>query len=104
MGMKKALTRTLLNWLPVPEQERMAVDVVAWLCADMPTIQREKKIEILAPRLLARIRAGQFGLRLVVYYHLLRLPLLRWLDPRGAPAEGPVGDQVSWLVCRWYQR
>jgi hypothetical protein len=101
MGMKKALTRTLLNWLPVDEQERMAADVVAWLCMDMTTTQREEKMAILAPRLLARIRAGQFGLRLVVYYHLLRLPLLRCLDPRGAPAEGPAKSQVGWLVCRW---
>jgi hypothetical protein len=102
MGMKKALTRTLLNWLPADEQERMAANVVAWLCTDMTTTQREEKIKILAPRLLARIRAGQFGLRLVVYYHLLRLPPFRWLDPRGAPAEGPGKSQVSWLICRWY--
>jgi hypothetical protein len=100
MPIKKALTRALLNWLPVDEQERMAADVVAWLCADMTAVQRQEKIEKLAPRLLERIRAGQLGLRLVVYYHVLRLPLLRWLDPRGAPGEDPVKDQVGWLVCR----
>jgi hypothetical protein len=36
---KQALTRVLLNWLPVDEQERMAADVVAWLCADMPPLR-----------------------------------------------------------------
>ena len=102
MAIKKSLTRILLDWLPVDEQERMASDVVGWLCADMPTAQRQEKIEKLGPRLLKRIRAGQFGLRLVIYYHLLRLPPLRWLDPRGALAEGAVRSQLSWLICRWY--
>jgi hypothetical protein len=102
MEIKKALTRALLNWLPVDEQERMAADVVAWLCADLPTAQRQEKIEKLGPRLLKRLRAGQFGLRLVVYYHLLRLPPLRWLDPRAAAAERPDKSRLSWLVCRWY--
>jgi hypothetical protein len=102
MGIKSALTRALLNWLPVDEQERMAADVVAWLCADLPTAQRQEKIEKLGPRLLKRIRDGQFGLRLVVYYHLLRLPPFRWLDPRREPAGRPARSQLSWLVCRWY--
>ncbi|MEJ2736225.1 MAG: hypothetical protein P8189_22110 [Anaerolineae bacterium] len=102
MEIKVALTRALLNGLPVDEQERMAADVVAWLCADLPAAQRQEKIEVLAPRLLERIRVGQFGLRLVVYYHLLRLPPLRWLDLRGAPAEGPAKSQLSWLLCRWF--
>jgi hypothetical protein len=99
---KRALTHVLLNWLPADVQARMAADVVAWLCADLPAAQRREKIEVLAPRLLQRIRAGQFGLRLVVYYHLLRLPAFRWLDPRGAPAKDPAKSQLSWLVCRWY--
>jgi hypothetical protein len=102
MEIKEALTRALLNWLPADEQERMAADVIAWLYADLPTVQRQEKIEKLAPRLLERIRAGRIGLRLVVYYHLLRLPLLRWLDPREVPAEDPAKRQLSWLVCRWY--
>jgi hypothetical protein len=102
MAIKKALTRALLSWLPADEQERMAADVVAWLCADMPAAQRQEKIEVLGPRLLQRIHAGQFGLRLVVYYHLLRLPPFRWLDPRSAPAEDPTNSRLSWLVCRWY--
>jgi hypothetical protein len=74
---KEALTRALLNRLPVDEQERTAADVVAWLCADLPPAEQPEKIEKLAPRLLERIRAGRIGLRLVVYYHLLRLPPLR---------------------------
>jgi hypothetical protein len=102
MGVQKALTRALVNRLPVDEQERMAADVVAWLCADLPAAQCQEKIEKLGPRLLKRIRAGQFGLRLVVYYHLLRLPPLRWVDPQGAPVEGSDKSQLSWLVCRWY--
>jgi hypothetical protein len=102
MEIKAALTRALLNGLPVDEQERMAADVVAWLCADLAAAQRQEKIEVLGPRLLKRIRAGQFGLRLVVYYHLLRLPPLRRLDLGGAPAKDPGKSQLSWLVCRWY--
>ena len=102
MWIKQALTRALLNWLPADAQGRMAADVVAWLCADLPPAEQREKVKKLAPRLLKRVRAGQFGLRLVVYYHLLRLPLLRWLDPRGAPAEDPAGSQLSWLLCRWY--
>jgi hypothetical protein len=102
MEIKEALTRALLNWLPLDEQERMAADVVAWLFADLPPAEQREKMEKLAPRLLERIRAGRIGLRLVVYYHLLRLPLLRWLDPRGAPAKRPGRNRLSWLVCRWY--
>jgi hypothetical protein len=102
MEIKKALTRALMNRLPDDEQVRMAADVVAWLYADLSPTQRQEKIEKLAPRLLERIRAGQLGLLLVVYYHLLRLPRLRWLDPRGAPAGDPTKSQLSWLVCRWY--
>ncbi|HSR32546.1 MAG TPA: hypothetical protein VLY63_18450 [Anaerolineae bacterium] len=102
MTIKGTLTRVLLNGLPANAQDRMAADVVAWLCADLPAAQRQEKIEKLGPRLLKRIRAGQFGLRLVVYYHLLRLPPFRWLDPREAPAGCSAKKQLSWLVCRWY--
>jgi hypothetical protein len=102
MEIKKALTRALMNRLPDDEQVRMAADVVAWLYADLAPAQRQEKIEKLAPGLLERIRAGQIGLLLVVYYHLLRLPILRWLDPWGAPAGDPTKSQLSWLVCRWY--
>jgi hypothetical protein len=102
MEIKEVLTRVLLTWLPADEQERMAADVVAWLCADLPAAQRQQKIEKLGPRLLKRIREGQFGLRLVVYYHLLRLPPLRRLvDTRWGPGERQGTNQVSWLVCRW---
>jgi hypothetical protein len=102
MGFKKTLIRALLDRLPVEEQERMAADVVAWLCAELPSFQRQEKIEKLAPRLLKRIRAGQLGLRLVAYYHLSRLPPLCWLDPRRAAAQDPGKDHLIWLICRWY--
>jgi hypothetical protein len=102
MEIKKALTCALMNWLPADEQVHMAADVVAWLYADLPPAEQWEKMEKLAPRLLERIRGGHIGLRLVVYYHLLRLPPLRWLDPRGTPAEDPAKSQSSWLVCRWY--
>jgi hypothetical protein len=102
MEIKKALTCALMNWLPADEQVRMAADVVAWLYADLPPAEQREKMEKVAPRLLERIRAGRIGLRLVIFYHLLRLPPLRWLDPRGARAEDPAKSQLSWLVCRWY--
>ena len=102
MEIKVALTRALLNGLPADEQVRMAADVVAWLYADLPPAEQREKIEKLAPRLLERIRAGRIGLRLVVYYHLLRLPPLRWLDPREAPTGHPAKNRSGWLVCRWY--
>jgi hypothetical protein len=102
MRIKQALTRVLLNWLPADARERMAADVVAWLCADMPTARRQEKIEKLAPRLLKRIRAGRLGLWLVIYYHLLRLPPLRWLDRHAAPAEDPAKLRAGWLVLRWF--
>ena len=102
MEIKKVLTRTLLNWLPADAQARMAADVVAWLCADLPPDEKREKIEKLTPRLLKRVRAGQFGLRLVVYYHLVRLPPLRWLDPWGAPAEDLVKSRQRWLACHRY--
>ena len=81
MGIRQAITRTLMGWLPPDEQTRLAAAVVAWMCADLPLCEQRKRIEWLAPRLAARIRKGQFGLRLVVYAHLLRLPPLRWLKP-----------------------
>jgi hypothetical protein len=81
MGIRQAMTRTLMSWLPPDEQTRMAAAAVAWLCADLAPCEQREKIEWLAPRLAARIRKGQFGLRLVIYCHLLRLPPLRWLHP-----------------------
>jgi hypothetical protein len=98
-------------WLPVDEQANMAVDVVAWMCAGLPPAERQIQIARLAPRLLDRIREGQFGLRLVIYYHLLRLPPLRCLRqwmlavqdcgqgwrPGRHPAGGDVSRVTDWL-------
>jgi len=75
------MTRILMGWLSPDEQTRMAAAVVAWMCADLPPCEQREKIEWLAPRLATRIRKGQFGLWLVIYYNLLRLPPLRWLQP-----------------------
>lgn len=102
MEIKEALIRALINWLPVHEQERMAADVVAWLCADLTAARRQEKVEKLAPRLLKRMRAGQLGLRLVIYYHLMRLPPLRWLHCHEAPAEARARLSTGWLVLRWF--
>ena len=88
MGIKQALTRVLMNWLPADDQARMAADLITWLCADLPPAGQREKIEWLGPRLLERIRKGRIGLALVVYYHLLRLPPLRWLKPVGALPGG----------------
>jgi hypothetical protein len=96
MGFRQAVTRTLMGWLPADEQTRMAAAVVAWLYADLPPCEQQEKIEWLAPRLAARMRKGQFGLRLVIYYHLLRLPPLHWLQP-GMEQAGlsPQGELVG---------
>lgn len=55
-------------------------DLITWLCADLPPAGQREKIEWLGPRLLERICKGRIGLPLVVYYHLLRLLPLRWLE------------------------
>jgi hypothetical protein len=102
MEIKQALIRALMKWLPADEQERMAADVVAWLCADMTAARRQEKVEKLAPRLLKRIRAGRLGLPLVIHCHLMRLPPLRWLDCHEPPAEAPATLRAGWLVLRWF--
>jgi hypothetical protein len=96
MGIRQAMTRTLMGWLPPDEQTRMAAAVVARLCADLPPCEQREKIEWLAPRLAERMRKGQFGLWLVIYYHLLRLPPLRWLQPGMEQASlSPQGELVG---------
>ncbi len=81
MSVRQALARGLVRRLPAHRQVRMAADTIAWLYADQPPDERKARAETLAPRLLERIQAGQIGLRLVLYYHLLRLPALRRLRP-----------------------
>lgn len=99
MRIKSTMTRILLDLLPPGDQARMARDVILWLCADLPPAEQRLKVEKLAPRLLARIRLGQLGLKLVVYYHLLRLPPLCWLDQERVSAEGGMNGLVDWLVA-----
>lgn len=95
MRIKQAVARALIGRLPPDEQTRMAADVVAWLCADLPPAKRQEKLELLAPRLLTRLRTGQFGLPLVAYYHLLHLPPLRWLRPTVTPTESRAAGEAA---------
>jgi hypothetical protein len=101
MGIKQALTRVLMNWLPADDQARMVADFIAWLYADLPPAGQQEKIEQLGPRLIEMIREGRFGLPLLIYYHLLRLPPLRWLDRWVTPVEAPAESQLAPLASRW---
>ena len=94
MGIKQALIRVLMDRLPPQEQTRMVADVIAWLYADLPPAEQQVKIERLGPRLAAMIRQGRLGLLLLVYYHLSRVPPLRWLA--GAKVRADVHS--AWLV------
>jgi len=99
MRIKQALTRALMAWLPSDDQARMAADLITWLFADLSPVERQKKIERLGPRLIEMMGEGRFGLLLVLYYHLLRLPPFRWLERWAAPVdaspEGPLARLAS---------
>ncbi len=95
MGIKQALTRVLMNWLPADDQARMAADLIAWLFADLPPAEQQEKIERLGPRLIEMMHEGRFGLPLLVYYHLLRLPPLRWLESWVKPVEAPAKVRLA---------
>jgi hypothetical protein len=84
---KQALTRLLMNQLPADEQARMVSSLVDWVYADLPLAERQKIVWV-EPRLADMMHQGRFGLRLLVYTHLLRLPPLRWLKPVGVPTAG----------------
>jgi hypothetical protein len=84
MGIKQALTRVLMNRLPADDQARMVADFIAWLYADLPPAGE-----------------GRFGLPMLIYHHLLRLPPLRWLDRWVAPVEAPPEGQLAPLASRW---
>jgi hypothetical protein len=101
MGIKQALTRVLVNWLPADDQARMVADFIAWLYADLPPARQQEKIERLGPRLIEMIGEGRFGLPLLIYHHLLRLPPLRWLDRWVALVEAPAEGQLAPLASRW---
>ena len=87
MRIKRALTRVLMKWLPADEQARTVADVIAWLYADLPPAGQQEKIEQLGPRLIEMLREGHFGLSLLIYHHLLRLPPLRWLEHGLSPLD-----------------
>ncbi|HSR32926.1 MAG TPA: hypothetical protein VLY63_20375 [Anaerolineae bacterium] len=88
----QVVTRVLVSWLSAEEQARMAADTVTWLCAGLPPAERQAEIQRLAPGLAERVRQGQFGLGLVAYYHLLRLPPLRWCHQWILPVESRAGE------------
>jgi hypothetical protein len=96
--MKRRLIRVLMNALPADEQERMAANLVAWLYSDLPPAARQEKAGQVGPRLVAMIRQGRFGLRLLIYTHLLRLPGLRRLDPWVVASAGAPGGRPEWLA------
>jgi hypothetical protein len=96
--MKRMLIRFLMDALPADEQERMAGNLVAWLYSDLALPARQEKAEQLGPGLAAMIRQGRFGLRLLVYTHLLRLPGLRRLDPWVVPSAGAPRGRPEWLA------
>jgi hypothetical protein len=101
MEIKRALTRVLMNWLPADDQARMVADFIAWLYADLPPAGQQEKIERLGPRLIEMIGEGRFGLPMLIYHHLLRLPPLRWLDRWVTPVEAPAEGQLAPLASRW---
>lgn len=80
MGIKQALTRVLLNWMPADDQARMVADFIAWLYADLPPTRQQQKIERLGPRLIKMVHEGRFGLPTLIYHHLLPLLPLDWPD------------------------
>jgi hypothetical protein len=83
----QVVTRVLVSWLSAEEQARMVAGTVTWLCADLPPAERQAIVQQLGPGLAERVRQGQFGLGLVAYYHLLRLPPLRWCHQWIMPEE-----------------
>jgi hypothetical protein len=87
MGIKQALTRVLMNRLPADNQARMVAHYIAWLYADLPPAGQKEKIEQAGPRLIEMIREGRFGLPMLIYHHLLRLPPLCWLEHGLSPLD-----------------
>jgi hypothetical protein len=99
MGIKQALTRVLMDWLPSDDQARMAADLITWLFADLPAVERQEKIKRLGPRLIEMMGEGRFGLQLIIYYHLLRLPPFRWLERWAMSADASPEGQLARLAC-----
>jgi hypothetical protein len=87
MDVKRSLTHGLMRWLPAEEQENMIARLVAWVYSDRPPAEQEELFLRVRPVLEERLRQGHFGLRLLLYTHLVRLPALRWLEPVGMPTD-----------------
>lgn len=87
MDIKRSLTRMLMTWLPAEEQANMIASLVAWAHSDRPPAEQEELVLRVRPVLEERLRQGHFGLRLLLYTHLVRLPAMRWLSPVGPPTD-----------------
>jgi len=87
MNVKRSLTRKLMSWLPAEEQAHMTASLVAWAHPDLAPAEQDDLVLRVRPVLEERLRQGHFGLRLLLYTHLVRLPPLRWLKPGGAPTD-----------------
>jgi hypothetical protein len=87
MDIKRSLTRMLMGWLPAEEQAHMIARLVAWVYSDLPPAEQEELVLQVRPALEERLRQGHFGLRLLLYTHLVRLPALRWLKLSGPPTD-----------------
>ena len=87
MNAKRSLTRKLMSWLPAEEQADMIARLVARRYPDLTPGQQEELVLRVRPALEERLRQGHFGLRLLLYTHLVRLPALHWLRPDGIPTD-----------------
>lgn len=73
MNLKQALTRKLWAALPPDQQQALVYDFLDWLYSDLQPAQRREKANLLAPRLMEWIEAGDIGLPGVLYQHLIHL-------------------------------
>jgi hypothetical protein len=77
MDVKRPLTRRLMSWLPAEEQADMIARLVGWLYSDLAPGEQEELVLRVSPVLQERLCQGRFGLRLLLYTHLVRLAALR---------------------------
>jgi hypothetical protein len=80
MNLKRILIRILWSAIPVDEQKDMVTDFLDWLFSDLTPAERREKSKRLTPRLMEWIAQGKFGLSLVVYQHITRIPVVSALS------------------------